>query len=143
MQPEMEDDDADQRDGHFQNYSDYSRTLRAWLVAYGIGGPVLFLTNDSLAERVSSSGYANQIVVAFLVGVTLQVALALVNKWGAWHMYAGAGARKYQRTWRYRFWGYINAQSWIDFWVDVFSLVAFAWATWRVLSVFLVPNAAQ
>lgn len=42
MLPEQEDDDGFQSDGPFQNYADYSKTLRAWLVAYGIGGPVLF-----------------------------------------------------------------------------------------------------
>lgn len=45
MRPEPDDFDAHQKLEHFNNYADYSRTLRAWLVAYGIGGPVLFVTN--------------------------------------------------------------------------------------------------
>ena len=65
MQPEAEDYDGPQKEGHFQNYSDYSRTLRAWLVAYGIGGPVLFLTNDKVATRVAESGHANKVVTYF------------------------------------------------------------------------------
>ena len=139
MQTDAEDYDSPQKDSHFQNYSDYSKTLRAWLVAYGIGGPVLFLTNDAVAKRVANSGYANQIISAFLLGVGFQIFLALINKWGAWHMYRGAGDPDYQECWRYRVWHQINSWSWLDFWVDLFSLLAFVVATWKVLNVFLTP----
>ena len=37
--------------GHFENYAEYAKTLRSWLVAYGIGGPVLFLTNKDAPEK--------------------------------------------------------------------------------------------
>ena len=137
MQPEIEDYDEPQKESHFQNYGDYSRTLRVWLVAYGIGGPVLFLTNENLAQKVSSSCYTNQITILFLSGVGLQIVLSLINKWCAWHMYKGAGDPVYQKTRRYKFWGFVNAQSWIDFWIDLISIIAFIFATWRVLNVFL------
>lgn len=143
MKPEFKYDDLGQKEGHFQNYSDYSKTLRAWLVAYGIGGPVLFLTNEKLTLQVAGSGYAKQIIFAFLLGVVLQIALSLINKWGAWHMYAGAGDPSYQRSWRYRLWSFINGLSWLDFWLDVLSLVAFFWATWRVLNIFLVSGSGS
>lgn len=140
MQPELHlDDDSSQKDGHFQNYADYSRTLRAWLVAYGVGGPVLFLTNDAIASRVAISGHARQIVTLFLTGVALQILLALVNKWSAWQMYRGAGDPGYQQRRRYRAWHVVNSCSWIDFWVDLLSLMAFVLATWKVLNVFLAP----
>jgi hypothetical protein len=142
MRPEQEDDDGAQSDGHFQNYADYSRTLRAWLVAYGVGGPVLFLTNDKLAKSVAKSGHASEIVTFFLIGVGLQILLALINKWSAWHMYRGAGDLSYQKGWRYCFWHKINSWSWIDFWVDLISVLAFVVATWRVLVVFMAPSSA-
>jgi hypothetical protein len=141
MQPHAHDCDESQKTSHFENYADYSRTLRAWLVAYGIGGPVLFVTNDKVSERVAKSGYADLIILFFLVGVLLQIVLATVNKWGAWHMYRGAGDLEYQQTWRYKFWGWINEQSWIDFWIDLASLMVFMLATWKVLNVFLAPPA--
>lgn len=125
------------RDSHFQNYSDYSRSLRTWLVAYGVGGPVLFLTNDTLAARIAESGYAGQITFAFLLGVALQIMLSLINKWSAWHMYAGSGDDEYQTSWRYRCWARVNEQSWLDIVVDVFSFGAFIFATWRIMGVFL------
>ena len=142
MQTEPNNHDADQKDGHFDNYADYSRTLRAWLVAYGIGGPVLFLTNDKVADRVALSGHASQIIVAFLIGVGAQILLAMLNKWGAWHMYRGAGDPTYQRTNAYTFWDFINSQYWIDLGIDVISLLTFTFATWRVLEIFFVARHA-
>jgi hypothetical protein len=32
--------------GTFQAYAEYNKTLRTWFVAFGIGGPALFLVND-------------------------------------------------------------------------------------------------
>ena len=141
MQPHLEDFDANQKDGHWDNYADYSRTLRAWLVAYGIGAPVLFLTNEKISAQVASSGHAREIIFAFLFGVALQIVLALINKWGAWHMYVGAGDHVYQKRFRYWFWGFVNQQSWLDFVLDLSSIAAFVWATWRVLNVFLAAGA--
>jgi hypothetical protein len=142
MQPHVEDLDATQKDGHWQNYADYSRTLRAWLVAYGVGAPVLFLTNDKVSTKVAVSGHAREIIFAFLFGVALQIVLALINKWGAWHMYVGAGDHVYQARFRYCLWGFINKQSWLDFVMDVTSIAAFVWATWRVFNIFLALPAA-
>lgn len=124
-------------DGHFQNYSEYSKTLRSWLVAYGIGAPVLFLTNKDVSARVASSGHAVMITSFFLVGVALQIFLSVINKWAAWHMYKGAVDGPHRVTKQFAFWGWINEQSWIDFLIDLTSLFAFVVATWSVLQIFL------
>ncbi|MFC5500609.1 hypothetical protein ACFPOE_23910 [Caenimonas terrae] len=139
MPTSTEDDD---RKAFFQNYADYSKAVRAWLVAYGIGGPVLFVTNDKLTERVAKSGYGNEIIALFLVGVGLQIVSAMVNKWASWHIYRGIGDDDYRSRAAYRFWGWINDQTWIDIWADLLALVALVFATWRVLNVFIhVGNA--
>ena len=36
-------------DGYFRAYEEYSKLIRTWLVAYGVGAPVLLFTNDRLA----------------------------------------------------------------------------------------------
>lgn len=143
MRPEAKDFDLSQKDGHFNNYADYSRILRAWLVAYGIGGPVLFFSNDQLAKRIASSDSESPIVQFFMLGVGLQVLLAFINKWGAWYMYRGAGDRKFQRSRSYRLWACINAQSWLDLLLDMVSLCAFGIASWWLLSVLLVAAPAS
>ncbi len=39
-------------DGYYKVYEEYSKTLRTWFVAYGIGAPVLVLNNDELRRAV-------------------------------------------------------------------------------------------
>jgi len=129
--------DTSESDSYFKNYDTYAGTVRAWLVAYGIGGPVLFLTNEKAAGRVASSKYASEIIIFFLLGVGLQVVLSLINKWAAWHIYAGAVEPHRMKRVSYRVWDWINKQSWLDASVDVISFAGFVWATFRVLSIFL------
>lgn len=42
--------------GFYEAYAGFARNLRIWFVAYGIGGPVLFLTNSEVWQKVSESG---------------------------------------------------------------------------------------
>jgi hypothetical protein len=120
----------------FANYAEYAKTLRAWLVAYGIGGPVLFLTNKDLSTAFKLSPYRNLIVDLFLLGVALQVVLAFINKWCAWHMYVGEYDESFKSNRAYRVWSWLNDRSWIDLVVDGASLIAFAVSTTLVIRVF-------
>lgn len=140
--------DASDYTGHFANYAEYSKTFRSWMVAYGVGGPVLFFIGKDAPAAVAASPYASVIVVLFLLGVSLQILLALINKWAAWHMYRGAYSI-YQRanndpecdnhelSTTYKYWDIINQQNWIDFVVDVVALLSFAIATGLVLAAIL------
>jgi hypothetical protein len=120
----------------FANYSEYAKTLRAWLVAYGIGAPVLFLTNNDLSAALKISVHRDWIVALFLVGVALQVILAFVNKWCAWHMYVGEYDSAFQERRSYKFWSWLNERSWIDLIVDALSLISFAISTLLAVRVF-------
>lgn len=120
----------------FANYAEYAKTLRAWLVAYGVGGPVLLITNKELLVALKASAHRNCIVDLFLVGVALQVTLAFINKWCAWHMYVGEYELAYQSRTRYKFWSWLNDRSWIDMLFDGGSMVAFAISTCLVVQVF-------
>jgi len=130
---------ADEETRHFANYAEYSKTLRSWLVAYGIGGPVLFLIGKDAPKRISESPHLGLIVTLFVSGVALQILVAFINKWAAWHMYKGAVDDEHKRTKTYRFWHWINKQSGIDFVFDLGALAAFSWATWFVLKTLLMP----
>ena len=74
-------------DGHYKVYEEHMKTLRAWFVAYGVGGPVLFITQQEFAATLAGSGYAKLIGMLFLVGVLLQALVALFNKWVNWGLY--------------------------------------------------------
>lgn len=125
------------KDGHFANYAEYSKTLRSWLVAYGIGGPVLFLTNKDAPAKLAGSPHLDTIVTLFLVGVGFQIFLAFINKWAAWHMYKAGVTDDYQSTLQYKTWYWINDQSWIDCVFDLIALASFSAATWLILKVML------
>jgi len=124
-------------DGHWSNYFEYSKTLRAWLVAYGVGGPVLLATNQAFSNKVILSGRATEIIQWFLLGVALQVFLAFVNKYCAYHQYLGAEEPEHKKTWGFGFWNWVNYYWQIDLVLDLASVIAFAKATIIVLSVYV------
>lgn len=74
-------------DGHYKVYEEHMKTLRAWFVAYGVGGPVLFVTQQDFASTLVDSGLSQLVGVLFLFGVLLQALVALFNKWVNWGLY--------------------------------------------------------
>lgn len=121
-------------DDFYAVYSDYSKILRAWFVAYGIGGPVLFLTQDKIADLLIRSGKSDFVVYSFLVGVALQVIIALVNKWVNWYLYfTHINLEKYEHKWTYKIIDWISERFWIDVIADLGSIVAFGLATVKAL----------
>src|SRR5947207_1210929 len=40
----------------FVAYTDYNKVLRSWFVAFGVGGPALFLINDQNRQRLKDAG---------------------------------------------------------------------------------------
>jgi hypothetical protein len=67
--------------GFYEPYSHFSRTLKAWLVAYGIGAPVLLASQEHLSKLVIDSGCGVVISALFLLGVASQIAASLVYKY--------------------------------------------------------------
>jgi len=119
------------RDGYYSVYAEHARTLRTWLVAYGVGGPVLFLTQDTISQKITASGGARGIVCLFLGGVAAQILVSLINKWSQWGLYAATvGTRAHSFARRVASWC-LN-----DIIGDALSIVLFGWATlWVVLVV--------
>ncbi len=71
-----------QADQYFNAYAELSKTLRTWLVAYGIGAPIVLLTNAGFSGAIRKAGDSKYVAGAFLLGVAAQVALAAINKVG-------------------------------------------------------------
>jgi len=99
---------------HFDVYTEYAKTLRVWLVSYGIGAPVLLSTNELFSARILDSGNARIIAVLFLSGVGAQVLLALLNKNAMWACYYGSDNPSFQSTRRYKVADWLSRQYWID-----------------------------
>jgi hypothetical protein len=128
-------EEASDADGYYKVYEEYAKALRTWLVAYGIGGPVLLLTNDSVRTALASSGGSRMLAFAFLAGVGLQVFLAALNKTLMWTNYFAATSPTHRARRRFRVAAWLSEQFWIDLLVDLASLALFGWATWRAFDI--------
>lgn len=139
-------------DGHYKVYEEHMKTLRAWFVAYGVGGPVLFITQQDFAATLVDSGWSQLIGVLFLVGVLLQALVALFNKWVNWGLYyfdeddADTGSvvdtvetssdavdTEMQSQRLRRLCESYSSKVWVDILADLATLVLFAIATVLVL----------
>lgn len=114
----------------FKAYEEYAKTLRAWFVAYGIGGPVLLLTNDTVNQVFRSSPLGRSIAGAFLIGVATQVVLAFLNKTVIWASYFATIRPEVAESRKYRAAAWVAEQYWIDVVADVATIGLFGWATW-------------
>ncbi|HED38433.1 MAG TPA: hypothetical protein ENI76_09365 [Ignavibacteria bacterium] len=132
-------DDVD-HDSHLRAYEEYSKTVKGWFIAYGVGAPVLFLTQDNISKAIIKSGEGKCIVSLFLVGVVLQVFIALVNKWNNWHIHFAYNNEKKleEQTKLVQFCCLLSQQSWIDICIDVLTFVLFIWASTKVFLIFAI-----
>lgn len=129
-------------ESHYKAYEEYSKTLRTWLVAYGIGAPVLLLNSDQLRVLILKSGQARIIGIMFLAGVGIQVALAAVNKAIMWYCYHDAECRNAttpsageNASWLDGFMWWLGSQIWIDFLADLSSGILFVWGTAKIFAI--------
>lgn len=139
-----EDQLPSQTAGLYRVYEDYSRTFRTWLVAYGIGGPILIFTNQRLENGFLASPLARWIVLLFFIGVFMQVLLAFINKTAMWICYASAQAaeecedeEEFTETKLQELAAWVSRQYWIDFAADLISMASFALATIFIFDIFL------
>lgn len=120
---------SEQAKEYLEAYAEYSRTIRTWFVAYGIGAPLLILTTKELARSLKTSGSMWVIAILFLVGVCFQVLLAAVNKATMWALYYGEIRPTFTSTKRYKWAHSYSEHLLIDLGVDVATMVVFAVAT--------------
>jgi hypothetical protein len=123
------------KDDYKEAYRYHSSTLRNWYVAFGIGAPVLFLSNEYLWNKIVNSCNFEVIGFTFFLGVAFQVLLALFDKYASWVGY-------YERATGNNKHGIIHtiAEWWIQddffsFALDLGSLALFGCATFLAFSV--------
>ena len=128
--------DSHEDSGSFNTYLEYNRVLRTWFVAFGIGGPSLFLVNSSLAQRLVDARLLRTVVILFLIGVAAQVFGALVNKVANWYVYQSTLADGDEEHWIYALAARVTEKFWIDIVLDLLTIGVFGWAAWILLTVF-------
>jgi hypothetical protein len=117
-------------DGHYAAYEEHAKTLRTWLAAYGIGAPVLMLSQKAVWEGLERTHSLRQIAILFILGSGLQVALAAINKSAMWACYFGEIEPKYVATWRYKVGLWLSERYIIDFVCDIVTITLFGYATY-------------
>jgi hypothetical protein len=128
-------EEDDGSDG-FKAYLEYNRVLRTWFVAFGIGGPALFIVNETIGQKLVSAGQLRLVVSLFLLGAAVQVLGALLNKIANWYVYIGTIDADVKGSRRQRFADWLISQFWIDITIDVISICSFGAAAWFLLTVF-------
>jgi len=119
---------------HYKLYSDYAANLRLWLVAYGIGAPLLFVNSETLSNKLLLSPHAFIIVAIFLLGVMSQVIIALINKWSSWYLYAASTTTRFKHSLSYKAALWFSDRFWIDLSFDIITIILFSAATlWLML----------
>ena len=119
---------------YLQAYGEFAKVIRTWFVAYGIGAPVLFLTNEKLSIALKQSGSAKCIAALFMAGVAFQVVIAAANKFSMWGIYYAEINSNFKRHRRYKIAYWFSEAFWIDLITDLATMGLFGWATWRVFA---------
>jgi hypothetical protein len=129
----------DKEQGFYAAYEEHTKTLRTWLVAYGIGGPVLFITHDTLMAAIKKSGDGTSLGVLFLSGVAIQVILATLNKTIMWRLYKAEldNEESDKGGVILRLCDWLSDKYAIDFIADLATVVLFALATAKVFTIVL------
>ncbi len=124
----------------WEAYAEWSKHLRTWLVAYGIGAPILFLSRKEVWDVLATSPNRRIITVLFLGGVASQVVLATVNKWSSWGYYSVEQSPSlYANAWWAPLAKWLVNQFWMDVVIDLVTLGAFIAATVLTLNLLALP----
>jgi hypothetical protein len=132
------DSDDSEFDGSdlFKAYFEYNKVLLTWFVAFGIGGPALFLVNDDIVRTLNESQNLICVATLFLTGATSQVVGSLINKIANWYVYIGTISPEILDTRRHKLSEWLINQFWIDIAIDLITIISFGWAVWTMIIVY-------
>lgn len=118
---------------YVEAYQRFATNLRAWLIAYGIGAPVLFASQDAFSSLLANTSAIAPVIYAFLAGMAVQVFAAFLYKATMWYIMWGALNEQFKLTRRYKLSNWVSEQLWLELLFDLASIGAFAWATTKIL----------
>lgn len=124
---------------NLEKYTEYNKHLRTWLLAFGIGAIVLLVTTEELAQPLKQAQSFGLVAMLLLTGAILQILIAFINKTSNWYQFDlqnHASKSRLIRRWQAS-WAWIGNHYWIDFVIDVASLLAYVIAItnmWRILA---------
>jgi hypothetical protein len=107
----------------------YEKMLRTWFVAYGIGGPILFMIQASLRAKLVAAPNGWLIGILFLAGLAVQVFESFLYKMTTWYLYRGEVENDTKSCRTYAFSEWVERNYWIDIILDLATFALFAYAT--------------
>ncbi|HET7395563.1 MAG TPA: hypothetical protein VFK12_03925 [Gammaproteobacteria bacterium] len=125
--------------GFFESYAHFSRTLRAWLVAYGVGVPVLLVSQEFIARAIIRAGTGGLITWLFLAGVAIQVLAALSYKYSMAYLYFAETDSLPDDAWQVGLSAWLSRAVWLEMLFDVVSIGLFVYGTFKVVAAVLAP----
>ena len=127
--------DASKGEDFFKCYADYAKALRTWFIAYGIGMPILFMSNNFALKKIATSPDAPLIIWSFLLGVVIQVSEALFYKNTMRYLHRGEIFPKLRDKLRYKIAHIILNFYWLEAAIDLATVVCFIIATLKAVAI--------
>lgn len=110
---------------YFEQYWRYCAAVRNWLVGFGVGSCILLVSEKSGIFKDVSHEKKGNILIWLMIGIVVQIVLALVNKYIHWCVYWGMESKEFRKSIWYRAANRVSRWFLIDVCADVFSIVAF------------------
>ena len=121
----------------YDPYKSFATSLRAWFIAYGIGAPILFLSNEFTQKAIAEYQLNKLLIFLFLSGVVIQTIQALLYKHVMWHLYMGEGNTSYHSKLLYKVSDKISEAYWLETIFDLSTVCVYVLGTWHVLKALL------
>lgn len=115
--------------GFFQPYAEFAKNLRTWFLAYGVGAPVLLISNQTAWTSVKDAGQIRLVSILFLLGVAIQITQALVYKHTMWHLYAGELSENHKKSDWHKVACWISESYPLELIIDLATMTLFITAT--------------
>lgn len=120
--------------GFHEPYAKLADRLRGWLLAYGIGAPVLFVSQDRISNALNQSQCSRFVISLFLAGISIQIVASFIYKASMWYLYVGEYDPEFCKTYRFRVSDWFSEQFWIEALSDLGSIVLFGIGTYIALT---------
>jgi hypothetical protein len=113
----------------------YETKLRTWFIAYGIGAPILLLTQSTLRDRFLQSPNRRCVGILFLIGIAFQVVESWLYKMTTWYQYRGEVKNEITKSRMYKVSKWIEDHYSVDVIFDALTFILFLIATLKVFPI--------
>ena len=135
MNTSCQENDYHKEDVYGEAFDRYEKMLRTWFVAYGIGGPILFMTQETLRKALVAAPNGRCIGKLFLAGLAVQVLESFLYKMCMWHLYYHEAEKDNRCRPLYVVSKWVERNCWIDIILDLSTIILFTIATVMVLPI--------